>query len=135
MLITTTDEVHGREIAATLGLVRGSSIRTRHLLADITEWLRNLVGAELHHYTKMMAETREQALDRMVAEARRLGADAVVTLRFATSGITGGAAEMLAYGTAVRLAPPPTTAAAMLTTTATATTAATTTTTPATPAP
>ena len=103
MLITTNNEVIGREVVETLGLVRGSAIRTRHIFADITEWFRNLVGAELHHYTKMMAETREQALDRMIEHARKLGADAVLTTRFATSSITLGASEMLAYGTAVRL--------------------------------
>ena len=104
MLITTTDHVPGRAIVRTLGLVRGSAIRSRHLLHDFSEWLRNLAGAELHHYTKMMAETRESALDRMVEQARRLGADAVVGVRFATSAIASGAAELLAYGTAVELA-------------------------------
>ena len=103
MLITTTPDVPDRRVQRTLGLVRGSAIRTRHIGADITEWVRNLVGAELHHYTKMMAETREQALDRMVEQARQLGADAVVGVRFATSHIAAGASEMLAYGTAVAL--------------------------------
>ena len=103
MLVTTSHEIQGAEIAETLGLVRGSAIRTRHVFADFAEWLRNLVGMELHHYTKMMAEAREQALDRMQADARRLGADAVVSLRFATSAIASGASEMLAYGTAVKL--------------------------------
>lgn len=106
MLITTTDHVPGRAIARTYGLVRGSAIRSRHVLQDFTEWLRNLAGAELHHYTKMMAETRESALDRMVEQARRLGADAVIGVRFATSAIASGAAELLAYGTAVGLAEP-----------------------------
>ena len=103
MLITPSDSLHGHDIIETIGLVRGSSIRTRHLFTDFAEWLRNLVGAELHHYTKMMAETREQALDRMKDQARQLGADAVISLRFATSGIASGASEMVAYGTAVRL--------------------------------
>lgn len=103
MIITTTDSVHGQDIAETLGLVRGSSIRTRHLFADITEFFRNLVGAELHHYTKMMAESREQALDRMEDQARQLGADAILQIRFATSNIASGASEMLVYGTAVKL--------------------------------
>ena len=105
MLVTTTDAVAGREIAQTLGLVRGSAIRSRHVLHDFTEWLRNLVGGELHHYTKMMAETREQALDRMLEQARTLGADAVVGVRFVSAGKVHGAAELLAYGTAVRLRP------------------------------
>lgn len=106
MMVTTSHEIHGEEIIETLGLVRGSSIRTRHVFADFTEWLRNLAGAELNHYTKMMAEAREQALDRMQADARRIGADAVVSLRFATSAIASGASEMLAYGTAVKLRKP-----------------------------
>lgn len=101
MLLTTTDQFPGRDYEI-LGLVRGASIRSRHLFQDIGEWLRNLVGAELHHYTKMMAETREQALDRMTAQAREIGADAVIGVQFATTGIVAGAAELLAYGTAVR---------------------------------
>jgi len=102
VILTTSEYVHGHDISDTLGLVRGSSIRTRHLGADITEWLRNLVGAELSHYTKMMAEAREEALGRMQDEAREMGADAIVQIRFATSAIAAGASEMLAYGTAVR---------------------------------
>lgn len=103
MIITTNNEIFGREVVETLGLVRGSAIRTRHVIADIAEWFRNLVGMELHHYTKMMAETREQALDRMCAHAHSMGADAIVMVRFATSSIASGASEMLVYGTAVRL--------------------------------
>ena len=103
MLITTTNGFADREITETLGLVRGSSIRTRHIFTDITEWFRNLVGAELHHYTKMLAECREQALDRMVDHARRMGADAIIALDFETSSIAAGAAEILVYGTAVKL--------------------------------
>lgn len=103
MIITSSESIHGYELTETLGLVRGSSIRTRNLLADITEWFRGLVGAELDHYTKMMAEAREQALDRMEQEARQLGADAIVQIRFATSSIASGASEMLVYGTAVRM--------------------------------
>lgn len=104
MILTTTSSVPGRQVEKTIGLVRGSSIRTRHLFADLTEWVRNLVGAELQHYTKMMAEAREEALDRMQAEAQRLGANAVIGIRLGTMKITSGAAEMFAYGTAVRLA-------------------------------
>lgn len=103
MLLATTDTLPGHEIAQTLGLVRGSAIRSRHLLQDFGEWLHNLVGGELLHYTKMLAETREQALDRMRQEARQLGADAIVGLRITTSKIANGAAEMLVYGTAVKL--------------------------------
>lgn len=102
MIVTTTDHVAGREVQETLGLVRGASIRTRHVFQDFVEWLRNLVGMELQHYTKMMAETREQALDRMKEEARKLGADAILNIRFATSSIASGASEMLVYGTAVK---------------------------------
>ncbi len=103
MLITTAHDFPDREIQKTIGLVRGSSIRTRHIFTDITEWFRNLVGAELHHYTKMLAECREQALDRLIEDARRKGADAIIGLEFETSSIAGGAAEILAYGTAVKL--------------------------------
>ena len=103
MIVTTTDHIWGCEVAQTIGLVRGSAIRTRHVFQDFVEWLRNLVGMELHHYTKMMAETREQALDRMKEHARKMGADAVINIRFATSNIASGASEMLAYGTAVKL--------------------------------
>ena len=105
MLITTSNNLPDRQIVETLGLVRGAAIRSRHLFEDIGEWFRNLVGAELHHYTKMMGETREQALDRMTEQARTLRADAIISVRFATTSIASGAAELLAYGTAVRLAP------------------------------
>jgi uncharacterized protein YbjQ (UPF0145 family) len=107
MLISTSENVHGQVITETLGLVRGSAIRTRHVFADAAEFMRNLVGAELNHYTKMMAEAREQALDRMKEHARQLGADGVVALRFATSSIASGASEMLAYGTAVKMVKAP----------------------------
>ena len=103
MLTITTNEVAGHEITETLGLVRGASTRTRNVFEDMTEWMRNLVGAELEHYTKMMAEAREQAIERMTADARRLGADAILGLRIATNHVAAGAAEILAYGTAVRL--------------------------------
>ncbi len=103
MIVTTTDHIWGREVQETLGLVRGSSIRTRHVFLDFVEWMRNLVGMELQHYTKMMAETREQALDRMKEQARKMDADAILNIRFATSSIASGASEMLAYGTAVKL--------------------------------
>jgi uncharacterized protein YbjQ (UPF0145 family) len=101
MIVTTTSHVPGKRVVGTLGLVRGSAVRTRHVFADLGEWVRNLVGAELHHYTKMMAEAREQALDRMIADAQRLGANGVIGVRFGTMKITSGAAEMFVYGTAV----------------------------------
>ena len=103
MLLATTETVANRTITQTLGLVRGNTIRARHVGKDITAALRNLVGGEVTEYTKMVAESREQALDRMVAEAQSLGADAVVAVRFTTSVITSGAAELLAVGTAVKL--------------------------------
>ena len=103
MLIATTETIAGHNITQTLGLVRGNTIRARHVGRDITAALRNLVGGEVTEYTKMVAESREQALDRMVAEAESLGADAVVAVRFTTSVITSGAAELLAVGTAVKL--------------------------------
>ena len=103
MLIATTETIAGHDITQTLGLVRGNTIRARHVGRDITAALRNLVGGEVTEYTKMVAESREQALDRMVAEAESLGADAVIAVRFTTSVITSGAAELLAVGTAVKL--------------------------------
>ena len=103
MLIATTETIAGHDITQSLGLVRGNTIRARHVGRDITAALRNLVGGEVTEYTKMVAESREQALDRMVAEAESLGADAVVAVRFTTSVITSGAAELLAVGTAVKL--------------------------------
>ena len=103
MIVVNTDTVAGKRIAKSLGLVRGNTIRARHIGKDIMAGLRNLVGGEVHEYTKLMAESREQALDRMIAEAESLGADAVVNVRFATSELMGGAAELLVYGTAVKL--------------------------------
>lgn len=103
MKLTTQDTFVDHEIASTLGLVRGNTIRARHVGKDILAALRNLVGGEIHEYTKMLAEAREQSLDRMVEEARALGADAVVGIRFMTSPVMQGAAELLVYGTAVKL--------------------------------
>ena len=104
MIITTCDNVPGREITSTLGLCRGSAIRARHLGKDIMAGLKNMVGGEMHEYSKLLAETREQALDRMIEDARGQGADAVVAVRYASTSISQGAAEFLAYGTAVKLA-------------------------------
>jgi uncharacterized protein YbjQ (UPF0145 family) len=103
MIIATSDSVPGKRIVRTLGLVRGNTIRARHLGRDFLAGLRNIVGGEVVDYTKMLAEAREQALDRMVTEAESLGANAIVTTRFATSMLMQGAAELLAYGTAVVL--------------------------------
>ncbi len=103
MIIVSTEEVPGARVLASLGLVRGNTIRARNVGADFMAVLRNLVGGEVKEYTKMLAEAREQAIDRMVEEAEALGADAVVNVRFSTSMVMKGAAEMLCYGTAVRL--------------------------------
>src|SRR5690606_23110652 len=93
--------VGGKRIVRVLGLVRGNTIRARHIGRDILAGLRNLVGGEIHEYTKLLAESREQALDRMLEEARGLGANAVVGVNFTTSMVQMGAAELLAFGTAV----------------------------------
>jgi uncharacterized protein YbjQ (UPF0145 family) len=105
MIVVTTEQVAGFHVSETLGMVRGTSIRSRHIGRDVIAWMRNLTGGEVKEYTKMLAEAREQAIDRMVEEAQALGADAIVGVRFQTSEMMSGAAEMLCYGTAVRLAP------------------------------
>lgn len=103
MLITTQDEFVDYEIVKTLGLVRGNTIRARHIGKDIMAGLRTLIGGEITEYTKMLAESREQAVDRMVEDAESKGADAIVGARFVTSPVMQGAAELLAYGTGVNL--------------------------------
>ena len=103
MIIVTTEEVHGKTIKKTFGMVRGNTIRARHLGRDISAALKSIVGGEIRDYTKMMAESREQALDRMVDEAESLGANAIVGLRFATSMVMQSASEILVYGTAVEI--------------------------------
>lgn len=101
MIITTTGDIPGVRILRTIGLVRGSTVRGKHAGEDLMATLRNLVGGEIPEYTKMLAEAREQALDRMVAHAREVGANAIIGVGFESSSITSGAAEILAYGTAV----------------------------------
>jgi uncharacterized protein YbjQ (UPF0145 family) len=101
MIVVTDNKITGMRIVRTLGLVRGNTIRARHLGKDLLAVMRNVVGGEVSEYTKMLAESREQALDRMVDEAEELGANAVICTRFATSMLMQGAAELLAYGTAV----------------------------------
>jgi len=101
MTVVTTYEIPGKRIVRALGLVRGNTIRARNVGRDVLAGLRNIVGGELHEYTKLMGESREQALDRMVQEARSLGANAVIGVRFSTSEVATHAAEILAYGTAV----------------------------------
>ena len=101
MLLTTTDTIEGKKIVKTIGLVKGNTIRARHIGKDIMAGLRNLIGGEVSEYTKMMAESREQALDRMTEDAKSKGANAVIQMRFATSMVMQSASEILAYGTAV----------------------------------
>ena len=101
MLITSTFDIADKTIVKTLGLVKGNTIRARHVGKDIMAGLRGIVGGELHEYTKLLAESREQALDRMIEDAQKLGADAVVGVSFSTSVMTQGAAELMAFGTAV----------------------------------
>ncbi len=103
MIVVTNSEVVGRKVVRTLGLVRGNTVRARHLGNDIMAAFRGFVGGEVHEYTKLLAESREHALDRMVEEAGKLGANAVIDVRFSTSYVASNMAEMLAYGTAVVL--------------------------------
>ncbi len=101
MLLVTSDEIPGKRITKVFGLVKGNTIRARHIGRDVMAKLRNLAGGEIVEYTKMMAESREQAIDRMIQEAKALGANAVVTVRFTTASMMENAAELLVYGTAV----------------------------------
>ena len=103
MILVTTEHVPGQQETASLGLVRGSSIRARHLGKDIMATFRNMAGGEVLEYSKLLGESREQAIDRMIEEADSLGADAIIGVRFQTSMVMQGAAEMLCYGTAVKL--------------------------------
>ena len=101
MILVTTENVPGKTIKRSLGLCRGNTIRARHIGRDISATLKNIVGGEIRDYTKMMAESREQAIDRMIEEAENLGANAIVNVRFTTSMIMQSASEILVYGTAV----------------------------------
>jgi uncharacterized protein YbjQ (UPF0145 family) len=101
MIIVTTDGVPGKTVKQVLGLVRGNTIRARHIGQDLKAVFRNIIGGEIIEYTKLLSESREQSIDRMVANAEALGANAILGMRFTTSEIMGGAAELLAYGTAV----------------------------------
>lgn len=105
MIVVTTSHIQGYVVTATHGLVRGNTIRARNVGQDLMAFLRNLAGGEVTEYTKMMAEAREQAIDRMLEEAESLGANAVLAVRFQTSMVMSGASEMLCYGTAVTLEP------------------------------
>ena len=101
MIVVTDNRIVGKRVVRTLGLVRGNTIRARHIGRDIKAALRHIIGGEISDYTKLMGESREQALDRMVEEAAELGANAVICTKFMTSMLMQGAAELLAYGTAV----------------------------------
>ena len=101
MILLTTDKIPGKRIIKVFGLVRGNTIRARHIGKDLLAGLKNIVGGEISDYTKMMAESREQALDRLIEDAEAVGANAVVGVRFATTSMMQGAAEFLVYGTAV----------------------------------
>mgnify|MGYP001178419265 CR=1 FL=1 len=101
MIVVTSEQIAGKRVVKTLGLCRGNTIRARHIGKDIIAGLRTLVGGEISEYSKLIAESREQSIDRMVTEAEDLGANAIFAARFTTSVMTGGAAELLAVGTAV----------------------------------
>lgn len=103
MIVVNTDFVPQREIQETLGLVRGNTIRAKHIGKDIVSGFRHIAGGELKEYTEMLSEAREIAVQRMIDKAEEMKADAIINVRFMTAGIMGGAAEMLAYGTAVKL--------------------------------
>ncbi|MFS4491965.1 YbjQ family protein [Maribacter sp. 2308TA10-17] len=103
MIFVTTERIQGKEILEVLGTVRGSTVRARNIGRDIFAGLKNIVGGEISEYTELLAQAREQAIQRMLQDAQKLGADAVVNVRFNTSQVMQGAAEMLAYGTAVKL--------------------------------
>jgi len=103
IITSTTDYIPGREVVEVIDIVRGSTVRARNIGRDIVAGFRNIVGGEITEYTMLLAESREQALDRMMADAERIGADAVINVRFMTSMVMQNAAEILAYGTAVKL--------------------------------
>ena len=103
MIITTTETLPGKQVTQVLGIARGSTVRARNIGRDIFAGLKNIVGGEIEEYTKLQAESRERAMDRMVQDAERLGADAIVNVRLTTAMIMQGTAEILAYGTAVKI--------------------------------
>jgi len=103
MIVTTCEQIAGKRVVRTIGLVKGNTIRARHLGRDIGAAIRNLIGGEVKEYTKLLAEAREQSVDRMKEDAKALGANAIIMARFSTSEIMSGAAELLAYGTAVTI--------------------------------
>ena len=101
MIIVTSSGIEGKKIVKTLGMVKGSTIRARHLGRDISAGLRSLIGGEITEYTKLMAEAREEAIQRMVEQAEEMGANAILDVRFTTSMVVSGSSELLVYGTAV----------------------------------
>ncbi len=103
MILVTTDLIPGREIVEVFGLVQGTTVRASHVGSDVGSFMQNIVGGEVEKYTKLLAEVREQSLDRMRQEAKAKGANAIVGVRFVSTDISMGAAELLVYGTAVRL--------------------------------
>lgn len=103
MILTTTDKIVGREVRETLGLVKGNTIRAKHIGKDILAGLRSIVGGEIKEYVEALNDAREQAVKRMVESAEQMGADAIIEIRFTTSQVMAGAAELLVYGTAVKL--------------------------------
>src|SRR5690606_30772905 len=103
MILSTTEKIPNREISEILGIARGSTVRARHIGKDIFAGLKNIVGGEIEEYTKLQAQSREQAMERMMQDAEKLGADAIVNIRLTTSMVMQGASEILAYGTAVKL--------------------------------
>ncbi|MFC2115990.1 YbjQ family protein [Bacteroidota bacterium] len=103
MIVVNTEEIPGKVISETLGIARGSTVRARHLGRDIFAGLKNLVGGEISEYTRLMSDAREEAMQRMVLDADRMGADAIVNVRITTSAVMQGCSEILVYGTAVKL--------------------------------
>ena len=103
MIIVTTETIPNKQIIEVLGVARGSTVRARNIGRDIFAGLKNIVGGEIEEYTKLQAQSREQAIKRLIEDAQKLGADAIVNLRLTTAMVMQGAAEILAYGTAVRL--------------------------------
>ncbi len=103
MILSTTEQIPSREITEVLGIARGSTVRARNIGRDIFAGLKNIVGGEISEYTKLQAHAREQAIERMTNDARNMGADAIINVRFTTAMVMQGAAEILAYGTAVKL--------------------------------
>jgi len=103
MIVVTTEGIEGKRIIETLGLVKGSTIRARHVGRDVMAGLRSIVGGEIKDYTVMLAQAREEALQRMIEQAEKMGANAIISTRFVTSMVMSGAAEMVAYGTAVKM--------------------------------